>query len=202
MSDGYIGDERITVPDLAEWVVGLRGFARSGHRLQSPFQETAWDRPEMSAACSPGGKATSAALRALGRKPGSATQAAQATLARQSRLPAHVAPAKDCHCGVYAYHSDDEHLALHPIIAIIRARGRMIVHPRGFRAEHMEVMALAFDPELGDSVEDQRIREVVRRACAWWRIPLLGREQLVATMGEFGSAVPLELRPPDTAEAA
>ncbi len=195
MSDGYIGNERVAAPDLMDWVVGLRGFTRSGHQLQSPFQETTWGHPEMTAVCNPGSKATRAALLALGQKASKATKAAQTTLARQRRIPLHASPAEDCHCGVYGYHADDEHLALHPIIAIIRARGRMIVHPRGFRAEHVEVMALAFDPELGNAVEDQRIREVTRRACAWWRIPLLGREQLIASLREFGSPIPMELRP-------
>jgi hypothetical protein len=97
---------------------------------------------------------------------------------------------------VYGYHADDEHLVLHPIIGIIRARGRVIVHERGFRAERVEVVALAFDPELGSDVEDQRLREVTRRACAWWRVPLLGREQLITGLGEFGSPIPIELRPP------
>lgn len=195
MSDGYIGNERVAAPDLMDWVVGLRGFTRSGHQLQSPFQETTWGHPEMTAVCHPGSKATRAALLALGQKPSKATKATETTLARQRRIPLHASPAKDCHCGVYGYHADDQHLALHPIIAIIRARGRMIVHPRGFRAEHVEVMALAFDPELGNAVEDQRIREVTRRACAWWRIPLLGREQLIASLAEFGSPIPMELRP-------
>ena len=108
----------------------------------------------------------------------------------------------NCHCGLYAYHGDDEHLPLHPITGIVRARGRLIVHERGFRAERVEVLALAFDADLGSDIEDQRVREVTRRACAWWRVPLLGREQLIASIGEFGSPVPLELRPNATKEEA
>jgi hypothetical protein len=63
---------------------------------------------------------------------------------------------------------------------------------RMVRAERVEVLALAFDADLGSDIEDQRVREVTRRACAWWRVPLLGREQLIASIGEFGSPVPVE----------
>ena len=202
MSDGFIGDERVAAPDLMDWVVGVRGFTRRGHQLMSPFQESVWERPELTAVCRPSRRTAKAALLALGQKPVKAATAAGKTFARQRQLPPHDAPHLNCHCGLYGYHADDEHLSYHPIVGIIRARGRLIVHERGFRAERVEVMALAFDAALGSDIEDQRIREVTRRACAWWRVPLLGRDQLLASVGEFGSPVPMDLRPHPTKEEA
>lgn len=200
MSDGFIGDERVAAPDLLDWVVGLRGFDRRGHQLMSPYQEHVWARPDHRATCGPSRRAARAPLLALGMKPAKATAAAAKTLARQRRLAPHDAPHPDCHCGIYAFHGDSEHLPRWPITGIVRARGRLIVHPAGFRAQYVEVAALAFDPELGDEVRDQRLREVARRACAWWQIPLLDRDLLIASLGEFGSPVPTELRPGQPAE--
>lgn len=196
MSDGFIGDERAQIPDLMDWVIGIRGFGRRGHHLMSPYQETVWERPELTGVCRPSKRTAKAPLLALGQKPTKATNAAAKIYARQQRLPPHDAPHLECHCGAYGYHGDDEHLEMWPIVGVVRARGRMIVHPRGFRAERVEVIALAFDPELGGDVEAQRLREVTRRACAWWRIPLLGRDQLLASLSEFGPPIPMALRPP------
>lgn len=197
MSDGFIGTKRVAAPDLVDYVVGLRGFDRSGHQLASPFQGDIWPTPGRRAECNPAPRATRTALMALGAKPAKASAKAKATLERQWGLPAHGAPDLKCHCGLYAYHGEEDKLALHPIVAIVRAWGRLIVHARGFRAQHVEVAALAFDPDLGDSVEDQRIREATRRAAVWWRIPLLPRDQLLASLSEFGSPIPVELRPRD-----
>jgi hypothetical protein len=193
--DGYIGAALTAAPDLLDWVVGVRGFVRRGHQLMSPAQKAIWAEPERTAKCEPSRQAAVAALTALGVKPGRASRAGAQAYAIQRRLPAHDAPHVDCACGIYAFYGDDEHLSIWPIVGVIRARGRLVVHQAGFRAAYVEVVALAFDPELGDGIEDQRLREVTRRACAWWRLPLLGRDRLLASLGEFGSPVPMELRP-------
>jgi hypothetical protein len=195
MTDGFIGTEAAAAPDLMDWVIGVRGFNRRGHELASPYQGSTWERPEQKAICRPDKHAARAPLVALGQKPSAAAAAAGKTVAYQQHLRAHDAPIAECCCGIYGYHSYDEQLRTWPITAVVRARGRLIVHARGFRAERAEVVALAFDPELGHGIEAQRIREVTRRACAWWRIPLLGREQLLASLPEFGSPVPMNLRP-------
>ena len=87
-----------------------------------------------------------------------------------------------------------EHLR-HPIVGVIRARGRVQVHARGFRAEYAEVVAVSFDEGLGDDIEGQRYREVARRWSAWWRIPLLRDDELAVSLTEFGSPIPEDLRP-------
>ncbi len=195
MSDGFIGTTSLTAPDLLEAVVGVRGFDRAGHQLASPFQGTTWDRPTQRAVCRPDHRTTKAALLSLGQKPAKAATAAAKVVARQYRLQPHAAPDAACHCGIYAYHDPDNEHLVQPIIGVIRAHGRIQVHAGGFRAEHAEVVAIALADDLGTDIADQRLREVARRASAWWRIPLLRRDALAASLNEFGSPVPHQLRP-------
>jgi hypothetical protein len=199
VSDGYIGDVSARVPDLIEAVVGVRGFRRSGHLLASPFQCDEWHVPEAHAVCAPKRRPTAAALVRLGQKPKSAASTAARIVGRQRRLPPHAAPHADCSCGIYGYHDpNDKHLT-EPIVGIVQAWGLLQVHPRGFRAEHVRVVALALsDPEPG--VAGERFVEVARRASAWWKVPLLTRSEVVASMSEFGSPVPIELRPQEEKE--
>src|SRR5438067_9147419 len=111
MTDGFIGQKSVAVPDLIDYVVGVRGFGRSGHHLASPFQGTTWERPQIRAVCRPGKRTAKAALLSLGTKPAKAATAASSIVARQYRLGEHDAPHPECHCGIYAYHDPDaEHL--------------------------------------------------------------------------------------------
>jgi hypothetical protein len=201
MSDGYIGVVASALaPDLLEVVVGVRGFRRAGHMLASPFQGDEWQRPERHAACVPSRASTVAALVRLGLKPRPATTTAGRAVARQQRLPQHAAPHPDCSCGIYAYHEPDAELLDEPIVGIVEAWGKLCVHARGFRAEHVRVVALALADDLGDEVAGQRSAEAARRASAWWRVPLLGRTELASSLSEFGSPVPVELRPQEDEE--
>jgi hypothetical protein len=200
MSDGYIGDESARAPDLIEHVVGVRSFDRAGHMLASPFQGNEWRRPEQHARCSPSRPRTAAALTRLGIKPKPAASTAAQIVARQERLRPHKAPHQDCVCGIYAYHDPDaKFLEFHPITAIIQAWGLLQVHARGFRAEHVRVVALALG-DLESGVAGERYAEIARRASAWWKVPLLPREQLASSVSEFGSPVPEELRPSEEEE--
>jgi hypothetical protein len=54
------------------------------------------------------------------------------------------------------------------------------------------------DPEAG--VAGERYAEVARRASAWWKVPLLSREELASSLTEFGSPVPEDLRPKEEKE--
>jgi hypothetical protein len=200
MSDGYIGDAVTPAPDLIDVVVGVRGFGRSGHMLASPFQKDEWRGPERQAVCVPKRATTAAALVGLGQKPTPAASAAAQIVARQQRLPQHAAPHPDCSCGLYAYHDAEvEHLDLNPIVGVVVGWGTLMVHATGFRAEHLRVVALAIGLEH-PGVAGERYAEVARRACAWWKVPLLEREQLVGSLSEFGSPVPMDLRPQDNEE--
>jgi hypothetical protein len=197
MSDGYIGDLAVPAPDLIEAVVGVRGFERAGHYLASPFQRGEWRQPEQRAACVPDRKRHAAALMGLGTKPPAASSKAAGFVAHQQRLPRHPAPGDECACGLYAYYAvADAESHSWPITAAVQARGKLVLHGTGFRAERMRVVALAFADDLGDDVQSQRYREVARRASAWWKVPLLRLEELAASLPEFGSPVPEQLRPP------
>jgi hypothetical protein len=199
MSDGYIGDTALRAPDLVEAVVGVRGFARSGHSLASPFQGDEWRRPEQRASCSPDRSRTAAALAGLGTKPKQAQSVAARIVSHQQRLRKHAAPDNECACGLYAYHEPDAaHLDLHPIVGVVEAWGALCVHATGFRAARVKVVALALRDDLDPAaVADQRSIEVARRALAWWKVPLLCFDELVASYREFGSPVPEQLRPND-----
>jgi hypothetical protein len=202
MSDGYVGEESVLAPpDLIEHVVGVRTFDRAGHALASPFQGDEWRQPEQRAVCAPDRRGHTAALVGLGKKPPAASKAAARVVARQRRLPRHAAPGDDCACGIYAYHDlDSEFLPDAPIVGVVQAWGRLAVHACGFRAERVRVVALALHDDLGFGVQADRYREVARRASAWWKVPLLRFEELAASLPEFGSPVPEELRPRDDDE--
>jgi uncharacterized protein DUF3631 len=202
MTDGFIGQKSVAAPDLIDYVIGVRGFDRNGHHLASPFQGMTWDRAQIRAVCRPGKRTAKAALVSLGAKPGPAGAAATKIVARQYRLGEHAAPHPLCSCGIYGYHeADAAHLA-QPIIGVIRAHGRIQVHAGGFRAEYAEIVAISFDDELGSDIPDQRYREVARRWSTWWQIPLLRRDELAASLSEFGSSVPVDLRPQNPKENA
>jgi hypothetical protein len=200
VSDGYIGDVAAPAPDLMEAVIGVRGFGRVGHMLASPLQRDEWKKPEQRAVCAPRRSTTAAALIRLGRKRKPAASTAAKIVARQKRLPHHAAPHSDCSCGLYGYHEFDGEHPMWPIIGVVQAWGRLMVHARGFRAEHVRVLALALGDDLDPGVPGERLAEAARRACAWWKVPLLGRAELAASLSEFGSPIPPELRPQDEQE--
>jgi hypothetical protein len=201
VSDGYIGEVALVAPDLIEQVVGVRTFDRAGHALASPYQGGEWRQPEQRARCSPGRRTTAAALVRLGQKPPAASKAAARIVARQQRQPPHAAPHADCHCGLYAYHDlDSRFLPAGPIVGVVQAWGGLCIHAGGFRAERVRVVALALTDHLGFGVRADRYREVARRASAWWKVPLLRFEELAASLSEFGSPVPEELRPREDEE--
>jgi glycine cleavage system H lipoate-binding protein len=63
--------------------------------------------------------------------------------ARCARGAAHVAPATDCSCGIYAFHHPSRRLTCEPFVGAIAAWGDMEIHRDGFRAQHAVVLALA-----------------------------------------------------------
>jgi hypothetical protein len=197
--DGHIGDARLEPPDLIDYVVGVRTFNREGHYLSSPFQGGRWKRPYATASCKPDERATAQALRAIGLKSKDARTRARAALQYQRELEAHGVPGVGCSCGLYAYHAVEDIKGQAPIIGVVRAKGKLVVHAHGLRAEQLEVVALGLDGERAKAhppVQEQRFEEVARRAAAFWQIPLFTTvDALNAALPEFGSPVPEELRP-------
>ncbi len=63
--------------------------------------------------------------------------------ARCARGAAHVAPATDCSCGIYAFHHPSRQMSGEPFIGAIAAWGDMDIYQDGFRAQHAVVLALA-----------------------------------------------------------
>ena len=58
--------------------------------------------------------------------------------------PTHRAPERDCNCGIYAwYSSGDARTLAAEVFGVVRASGLVMLGTRGFRAEHVEISAVA-----------------------------------------------------------
>lgn len=111
----------------------------------------------------------------------------------QCRLKhAHLAPARDCSCGLYALHQPpyapseiDGH-----VWGVVAAWGQLQVHHDGFRAERMRALALIVDTAIA--------RTAAMPAAARYGISVADTEAAILLGSEFGAIVPLEVRPDDT----
>lgn len=133
-------------PDLIDPVLGFRAFEVGPDRLlRSPrVKGWVWKPGRVTARC------------------------------RQTRLTGwvtHIAPGRNCTCGLYAYSELDRRLEDGPwCIAAIAAWGEMELHQSGFRTQHACAVALAAAPD----------------------VDLAGRELIVDTAEHYGvGAVPL-----------
>lgn len=108
--------------------------------------------------------------------------------------PGHPSPYVHCKCGIYANHrlgwpsSAPEGMC----IGAVTAWGRIQVHGRGFRAEHVEIVAFGYAPAWTNG----SIGRIARLACRF-RVPLVPLTWLPAAALEHGSPIPSELRPGD-----
>jgi len=118
-------------------------------------------------------------------------------------------PGNDCHCGFYALHrpsfwyGKDRDRQRHPfsvvltfgpepdfVAGLIAGWGKVQVHHDGFRAQYAKVVALAVPT-------DGKKRIALARACAAeYGVPTVPQNELERVASEFGSLVPVELRPP------
>jgi hypothetical protein len=71
--------------------------------------------------------------------------------------PTHPAPARECHCGIYAWYSPEEARALAAeVFGVVQASGLVMLGTHGFRAEHVEIAAVA--------TRNARVAEACREA--------------------------------------
>lgn len=121
-------------------------------------------------------------------------------------------PSSDHECGIYALHDpsdfwygkDSIRMSLSaiwagghddPIVSgVIAAWGNMEVHHSGFRTQHARVVALA----LPGTKRDAAVARAVANA---YGVPLVPVDELPRIAAEFGSTVPVEMRPPKPEES-
>ena len=142
-------------------------------RLQSPVAETLWPPLEsLSAECQ--------------TRPG--LRLARAGLHRTEED--RISPEPGCSCGIYAYHD------IVPMTRALREEpfmfggavlcwGRVVIHPEGFRAQHVRPLALC-RPE--SPIVQQRTSVLLDEVTKEYAIPLLDLKDLVAYASEFGAS--------------
>ena len=123
------------------------------------------------------------------------------------RDPCKIAPGSNCECGWYALHDPSDFwygkksisTAYQQLLAtpgnsdplvsgVIAAWGNIEVHHQGFRAQYARVVALVLP-------ESKRDQTVVRACAAEYGVPVVKAERLTQIAGEYGSPVPVEMRP-------
>lgn len=153
-------------PDLIDHVVGFRQWAL-GRIVASSMEEGLWSISQpikwsrlMKARC----------------------------LKRESHTP----PDWGCECGLYAKHDMGYPVGLQSGCGYgaVKAWGKVQVHHDGFRAEHAEVIALAY----GEHWSNNGLALVARVADAL-DVPLVSLSVLNDRAFEHGAPIPKELRP-------
>lgn len=61
--------------------------------------------------------------------------------------PQHDAPQEDCTCGIYA-HSTPDDVGVTGVGAVVMGYGNLIIHPDGWRAATVELVALVWQPRI------------------------------------------------------
>lgn len=114
-------------------------------------------------------------------------------------------PSSDHECGIYALHDPSDFwygkgssyynmraiwdTGNDPLVSgVIAAWGAMEVHHSGFRTQHARVVALALP-------ETKRDAAVARAVANAYGVPLVPVDELPRIAAEFGSTVPVEMRP-------
>lgn len=225
MSDGMIGKENVTIPDLLEPVVGFRTFSISGGnpykpawienkapRPKEPFREPpdyvtdpvsgklikdyekiyhafmAWKQSmEPQIIHHPAVEAQPACLisphRSYVWKAG--TNEAECT------NHDHVAPEKDCQCGLYSYYDvPNEYVSDRQAIAIVTSWGKIEAHTKGMRSQYMNIELLLGGRWAAPIAEE-------------WEIPFIryvaggsdAKTLLNKVVSEYGSPLPESMRP-------
>lgn len=110
-------------PDLIDPIIGYRQWRLVGQALSSVFNDTRWDRAQISARCD------------------------------SHRHHPEVVPDHDCSCGIYAYYDPCPRTASAVTRDLVGGAvvmwGRVELHGTGLRAEHAQVVALELPLSLG-----------------------------------------------------
>jgi hypothetical protein len=159
-------------PDVAGRVIGFRKWRMTGEVLTSPYIPLPWSERVVRARCLP----------ADGR----------AAVGEWLREP-HEAPHPSCQCGIYALHRPPQRGPIpdmHRTFGIVALWGRIAVHHDGMRAEHAEILALAYCRELGS-----RHRAEVDAIAERLAVPVVEHRRLASVASEFGDPLPPSLVP-------
>lgn len=159
-------------PDVAGRVLGFRKWRLTGEGLTSPYIPHPWPEPVLHARCLPGERAL-----AVG----------------DWLVEPHEAPHPSCQCGIYAYHRPPRRGPIPDLrraFGIVALWGRIAVHHDGMRAEHAEVLALAYCGELGS-----RHRGEVEAVARELGVPVVEHNRLASVAAEFGDPLPDSLLP-------
>lgn len=169
-------------------VLGYRQWkVNADMRLASAVAPTAWEPGVNEARCEDIN--TVRLLRAMGHH----------DVARPE--PRHDAPHHECHCGFYALHEptfwyDDDDSKYgqlssggdQAVAGLVAGWGRVEVHHEGFRSQFARVVAIA-------APKDKRGATLARAVAEEYGVPCVPRDELERVAGEFGSPVPLGVRP-------
>jgi hypothetical protein len=119
-------------------------------------------------------------------------------VAHCSRDVSHDAPAPDCSCGLAAVHDPDDVSPWAGQLGLVAARGRVMIHHDGFRAEEMVPLALVIDEldrqplKRGSNRERQlheEWRRQLQRVSQRYSIPLCGEGSLERRAARYGQVI-------------
>lgn len=108
----------------------------------------------------------------------------------------HLPPGRECGCGLYGLHDGEALVAQGAlgdsvIIGAIAAWGRLEVHADGFRAEHAQILMVAYDPAQGIAVEHR-----VKKVGEAFDVPCVAIDDLPSAALEHAQPMPPEFRGP------
>lgn len=101
----------------------------------------------------------------------------------------HIAPSKECECGLYAWHGIDR-ISGDEVAGAVLGWGKTIAHHDGFRSEHAQIVALAYSDDLTYG-KVKKLREIAQEN----GIVVCEFDQLENVGSEFGTPVPGSMRP-------
>jgi hypothetical protein len=102
----------------------------------------------------------------------------------------HVAPVRDCSCGLYIYKNPDfmdYGGQAGAVQGAVVAWGRLIEHKEGFRAEWAQPIFI-FDPKDHDPAR-KRLARIVAEALQLPLVPF-DKEKVAMVAGEYGDLIP------------
>lgn len=211
MTDGVIGRENITVPDLIDPIVGFREMI-----YKPPVRIVSWQEPNFLKLDHATGllvpdveKREQAYKRAMAEqnllkkkvliewKPVLISPSYKFTWSREntaechrSDTKPHTVPGHDCSCGLYCYYSPKLSVNWRSVLAIVTVSGKIEAHVTGMRAEHMVIEHL-FLPETC-AQEEETIADDLGVPASWNHFD---QNKIMAMALEYGSPLPDSMKP-------